>query len=393
VTDTESRMTMRLGQVDESDRLAGIVSDIAEKVLQVRPGDLRAMKNQYFSLNMQANVARNRHDLAKALLYNTRADDACRYYTRFNPADAGGWDNRGQGNRELAASYIDLGRITEGLETLQEGAAMARDPRNKTGMSFFSYQSWVNITIWNAQLGNLGSARSALEQSQRTLKEFVKDHSIDAELEEIGKLDQGLLESAVDQAEGKYEKVHARALETADRLSRMKLTAEGNVEFRANALRRSRNLQVESALRLGNFEEAITAARDLLDKPLLSRRIDALEKDTSMAQSKVRYGQALLGAGRRLEALAVLRDAEGFFREQQARGAADTGFRLQFARSLFQLARAQADDEAGRSQRLTLLDEAMTQLGGLTVEARQLRDSRELLKWVTDARSEARSGA
>ncbi|MDB6113809.1 MAG: hypothetical protein JWQ62_754, partial [Lacunisphaera sp.] len=393
VTDSESRMTMRLGQVDESDRLAGIVSDIAEKVLQVRPGDLRAMKNQYFSLNMRANVARNRHDLAKALQFNVQADEACRYYTRFNPADAGGWDNRVQGDREVARSYFDQGRISEGLKTLQEGAAMARDPRNKTGMGFYSYQALVSITLWNAQSGNLGSARATLEQSQRALKEFVKDHSIDAELVEIGNLDQGLLECAIDQAEGNYAKVHAKAVETADKLTRMKLQAEGNVEFRANALRRSRNLQVESALRLGNFEEAVTATRDLLDKPLLSRRIDALEIATSVAQDRVRYGQALLGAGRRLEALATLRDAEGFYRQQLAQGAADTGFRLQFARTLYQLSRAQADDEAGRSQRLALLEEAMVQLGGLTIEAQQLRDSKELIKWVTDARRDARAGA
>jgi hypothetical protein len=392
VTDTESRMTMRLGQVDESDHLAGIVSDIAEKVLQQRPGDLRAMKNRYFSLNMQANVARNRHDLAKALEYSIRADEATRYYTRFNPADAGGWENRGSGIREVAFSYFDLGRITEGLKALEEGAALASDPRNKTGMSFFAYQASVVTTAWNAQLGNLGSARSALEQSHRALREYVKDHSIDAELDEISRLTDGLLECTIDQAEGNYAKIHAKAVETADKLARMKLQAEGNVEFRANALRQSRNLQVESALRLGNFEEAVGVSRDQLDNARFGRRMDALDVAAASALNRVRHGQALLGAGRRTEALAALRDAEGFYREQLAKGAADTGFRQNFVRTLYQLARAQAGDADGRTQRLALLDEAMTQLGGLTIEAQQLRDSRELIKWVTDARREARAG-
>jgi len=50
------------------------------------------------------------------------------------------------------------------------------------------------------------------------------------------------------------------------------------------------------------------------------------------------------------------------------------------------------DNTESRTQRLALLDEAMTQLGGLTIEAQQLRDSRELIKWVTDARRDARGG-
>ncbi len=392
VTDTESRMTMRLGQVEESDRLAAIVSDIADKVLQQRPGDLRAMKNQYFSLNMQANVARNRHDLVKALEYNLKSDEAARYYTRFNPADATGWENRGSGIRELAFSYFDLGRIADGLKTLAEGAALARDPHNKTGMSFFPYQATMLTAAWNAQLGNLGSARSALAQAHRAQKEFVKDRSIDAELEEIGTLGLNLLECTIDQAEGNHAKVHARAVETADKLARMKVQAEGNVETRNNVLRQSRTLQVESALRLGNYEEAVEVSRDQVTNPRFSRRMDALDLALAIARNKLRYGQALLGAGKRADALVALRDAEDFYREQLAKGASDTGFRQDFARTLYHLSRAQPEDAAGRTARLALLDEAMALVGGLTVEAQQLRDSKELIKWVTDARREARAG-
>ncbi len=392
VTDTESRMTMRLGQVEESDRLAGIVSDIAEKVLQQRPGDLRAMKNQYFSLNMQANVARNHHDLARALQYNLKSVEATRYYTRFNPADANGWENHGTGLREVAFTYFDLGRLTEGLKVLEEGAAVAKDPRNKSGMSWFAYQASVLTTVWNAQLGNLGSARAALEQSHQSLKTYVKDHSVDPELDEISSLGDGLLEFALDQAEGNYAKIHAKAVETADKLARMKLQSEGNVETRANILRQSRNLQVESALRLGNNEEAVEVSRDQLNNAHFNRRMDALDVAAATAVSRVRYGQALLGAGRRTEALAALHEAEDFYRQQSAQGAGDTSFRQQFARTLYHLARAQADDDAGRAQRLAFLDEAMTQLGGLSIEAQQLHDSKELIKWVTESRRDARAG-
>jgi len=48
-------------------------------------------------------------------------------------------------------------------------------------------------------------------------------------------------------------------------------------EFRANALRQSRNVQVEAALRLGNFEEAVEVSRDQLDNSRFNRRMDALD--------------------------------------------------------------------------------------------------------------------
>jgi hypothetical protein len=392
VTDTESRMMMRLGKVDEADSLAGVVSDIAEKVLQQRPGDLRAMKNRYFSANMQGNVARTRHDHARALEHFARSEEAGRYYTRFNPADIAGWDHLGQGMLDMAENYIDQGRISDGLGKLKEAAALQNDPRNLTGVSFRAFQAWAQITGLNAKLGNLGSARAALEQSRRLRQQFIKERNIDAELAEISGMDQEMLECTLLAAEGDYAKVHAKAVEIGDRVARMKLKAEGNIEFRDGTLRRSRALQSETALRLGKFEEAVSVTQEQIGKPHLSRRSDALGNAYIMARMKERNGQALLGAGQRLAALAALRDAEAFYREQLAKGATDTGFRQDFARTLYHLSRAQTDEAEGRARRLALLDEAMTQLGGLTIEAQQLRDSKELIKWVSDARREARAG-
>ena len=149
---------------------------------------------------------------------------------------------------------------------------------------------------------------------------------------------------------------------------------------------------MEAALRLGNFEEAAGLARAQLDDPKYGRRMDALDQAFATARDKVRYGQAMLGSGKRMDALLSLRDAEVFYRERLKLGAGDTGFRLDFARNLYQLARAQTEDEAGRAARLALLNEAMGLLGGLTLEAQQLRDSRELIKWVTAARREVNAG-
>jgi hypothetical protein len=385
VTDSESRMTMRLGQVDESDRLAGICSDIAEKVLQQRPGDLRAMKNRYFSANMRGNVARNRHDLARAMEHYARAEEAGHYYTRFNPADIGGWQNLTTAIRDVANCLYDQGRIADGLRKMQEAAAIGADPLNQTGANFQIYQSWADLAEWHAQSGNAGSARIALERARVVLKEQNKSRNIDGELAEISTLGTDLLECDILKAEGNYLQMHARAVEIGDRLAQMKLSAEGNVGFRTNALRFSRNLQNEAALRLGRYEEAGSGARALLDKPLFSRWMEPLDKAYATARAKLRLGQALLGTNRRNEALAILGEAEAFYREQQVQGAGDTGFRQDFARTLYFLSRAQAGDEEGRATRRLLLAEAAHVLEGLSFEARQLAANQELIQWVRAA--------
>jgi tetratricopeptide (TPR) repeat protein len=389
VTDSQSRMAITLGRIDEAEKLAGIVSDIAEKVLAQRPGDLRAMRNRFFSANMQGIVANNHHDLAKAEASQLKAEDAARYYTRFNPADSDGWQQLGTAGREVAFSYMDEGRVTDAIRKARETVALEHDPRNKTGMNASIYWTWANIVRLEAQQGNLRSARSALAETRRTLVQLQKDRAFDPELTQISTLGTDMLEFDVLAAEGDYAAIHARAVDIGDRLAKMKLQAEGNRDFRTGAMRTARVWQNESALRLGNLEEAVTAARDFLDKPLFGRRADLAQIGDSTARAKVRLGQALLGSGQRSEALGPLNEAVAYYRKQLAAGAGETGFRQDFSRALWQLALAQAGDDAGLARRRALLAEAAGQLGGLSLEAQQLVESKELIQGVRAAQAQA----
>ena len=388
VTDSQSRMAHRLGRLDDAEKLAAIVSDMAERVLEQRPGDLRAMKNRYFSANMQGLAATNRHDLAKAEASFARSEEASRYYARFNPADSGGWQALATSVRDVALNYMDQGRVAEAGRKAREAVALEHDPRNKTGMSPSIYWTWVNIVHWDAQQGNLRSAKTSLTETRRVLGQLVKDRNLDQELNQISSLGTDMLEFELLAAEGNYATIHARAVEIGDQLGKIKMQAEGNRDFLTDALRRNHAWQTESALRFGNFEEAVTAARQAIDKPLFGRTADKLTMEDSTARAKVRLGQALIGSGRQTEALGPLHEAEAFYRRELGRGAGDTGFRQDFARALYHLARAQAGDAAGRAQRRALLDEAASVLDGLTFEARQLVASKELIQWVRAAQVE-----
>ena len=142
-------------------------------------------------------------------------------------------------------------------------------------------------------------------------------------------------------------------------------------------------------MRMGRYEEAETAARELVEKPQFAHTAEKHSIEASMALRKVNLGEALLGADRRLEALAVLREAEKYYRGELAKGATETSFRQDFSRALDHLARAQTDDASGRVQRVALLSEAASLLDEMSIEARLLRPSKELIKWVTAARREA----
>jgi hypothetical protein len=390
VTDTQSRMHQVLGQLDEAAKLAVIVSEVSEKVLQQRPGDLRAMRNRFSSANLEGIVAYNRHDLAKEEACFLREEEACRYYVRFNPADQSGWQSLGVSLLDLAGVYHDQGRLSDAARKTQEAAALEHDPRNKTGMSAASFWARLRTVGREAQQGNIRSAKAAMAEARRAMVRLQQDRAINPELVKIGTINLGLLECNILAAEGDYAKVHALAVEVGDQLASLKVKSDGNRDFHTNGLRNARAWQNESALRLGNFEEAATAARAALYKPLFGRRADQTEIGENTARTKVQLGQALAGAGRRDEALAPLQEAEAYYRQELAKGATETSFRQEAARAFYQLALVQAGDEAGRTRRRDLLDEAAALIDGLSFEARQLVATKELNKWVTAAQAQAR---
>jgi tetratricopeptide (TPR) repeat protein len=387
VTDSQSRMVQRLGQTDEAERLAGIVSEIAQKVLAMRPGDLRAMKNRFNSADMLAQVATDRHDLDKAEANYEKALAAAGSYVQFNPADSEGWRSLASGGASLADTYLAQGRLSAALKKYRETTAMVQDQRNRTGADLTYVGARAAAMVLTAQLGQQPAAGENMTELRKLVESWVKDRNIDREQAQLVTMNVAIAEFEVLAAEGKYARLHDRAVEVLAQLDKAKLTKENDPDFRNNILRRARTWQAESAVRLGRVEEALEVSRQIVDAPIFGR-LDKLSQLDMMARARVRLGRALLLAGNRAEALGPLVEAEAFYREKRARGAKEVYFHLSFANALYHLARAQADDEAGRTRRRDLLDEALSVLGGLSFEAQQLVASKEILDWVMSARRE-----
>jgi len=290
----------------------------------------------------------------------------------------------GEGQNALQQGWISVC-----VSKLREAAATERDPRNKSGTNFFIYRSWQLLATVESQRGNFPAARAAIADARRSIVAFQKQAGFDNEVNQLSDLAVELFED-VDllSAQGDYATVHARAVALQDRMPKIKVVNEGNRQFREDLLRDARELQVDSALRTGKVEEAVRVARTAVDQPLAGS-LGKHGKDGSRARFQTLLGQSLVDAGRSSEALAPLTAADEYYRAELAKGAGGTRFRLDYGRTLYELARAQPSDDAGRARRGVLLDEASSLLDGLSFEAKQLVASKELMQWVADAQHAA----
>ena len=145
---------------------------------------------------------------------------------------------------------------------------------------------------------------------------------------------------------------------------------------------------IESELRTGHFEEAAAAAADFLAHPP-DARMNPLGASYQMDRMRVLLGHAQIDLGKKDDARATLAEAMAVYHERRAKGATGTSFRIDFASCLYQLSRAQPDDGPGRAERKSLLDSAAGVLFGLSPEAQELIEAKELNQWVSDARAQA----
>ena len=96
--------------------------------------------------------------------------------------------------------------------------------------------------------------------------------------------------------------------------------------------------------------------------------------------------QAMVGQDRKAEALKILESALAKYQDPQTQGASYVEFRQHFARALYVQVLAEPTDSDGTARSREELERADALLQGLTDEARQLHDSKELLARIADTR-------
>jgi hypothetical protein len=387
VCDTESRLALSLGRLEEAENLSKSVGEIAQKVLARRPGDLRAMRDMFESPDVLASVARAKEDYPADEGFQRAVVQAAKNYILFNPTDSYGWQTWSRASNQIAASMLDQGRVSDAIQQWHTTTEMEKDPRNVTGSAGGIYYAWRGIAITEAQRGQLDDARSALVELHRMNEIFVKDEGADDAFVQVASVWRDLYALDLLASKGDYEAIHSRATALDERLH--KITAKNALtrNIRTAALRQDHMWIVEASLRTGRSEEALSASRAAVEHPEVSPADEKTMVDSVVAQAQTRLGQSFIASGKKAEALSALAPAIAYYRSRQAKGAGSTSYRQDYGRALYQEALAQSDDESGLLQRRALLDEAQSVLAGLSQEAQQLRTSRELIAWVSDARA------
>ncbi|HUD46077.1 MAG TPA: serine/threonine-protein kinase [Candidatus Baltobacteraceae bacterium] len=386
--DTEARLALKIGRLDDAERLEKQVQPLAEGVLARRPSDFMARQDLSMAPDVLAMIEARRFHDTDALRLATQSRQAIQDYLRFNPLDAHASRVLANQVYHIAALLFRQGHASEALQNAH--AATQVDGASGHGVPVPAPRLWAEMADWEAQRGNRGAADQALQEARH----FIDANAIRKQVTEIAheisvmRFDDA--ERRVRMAFGEDAAVYTRATNALPRLVQLR-GSEHDPEVAALLLlwqQQALDEAARAALNLSRYTEAEAAAGALLSLP--SQPGDVSERSywdrpEDMDWGLVLLAEAVLKQGRRAEALKTLEPALAHYHDAQAKGAGFLAFRQHFARALYVQALAEDSDGGGTARSREALAQAVALLQGLTDEARQLHDSKELLSWIAAA--------
>jgi serine/threonine protein kinase len=391
IADSEARESLEIGRLDDAERLEKQVQTLAKGVLDRRPGDLRAKMDLFFAPDVLAMIEARRFHDAAALRLATQSAQAAEDYLQFNPSDVTAWFDLAYADYSISAFLFRQGRVTEALNEARAAAQRVGD-RGNTGYCCFKATDffWVAIARWEAQCENRGAADQALQEARRFNAAYMSSNQVPEILSKYWAEWLGDAERQVRLAFGEDATVHAMASPALPRLDQLKGSATDPemVPLLLFLQRQALDETARAALNLGRYADAETAARALLLLPSQNGDVAGkayLDRPDDPVWGQVLLAQAAVAQGRKAEALQTLEPALAHYHEVQAQGAGYLTFRQHFARALYLQALAEPADNSGMERRREALHQAAASLQGLSDEARQLHDSKELLSWIAAA--------
>jgi tetratricopeptide (TPR) repeat protein len=384
IADTQARAMIALGRLDESERLEQQVLDLAKKVLERRPNDLRARRDLLYAPDLLNTIEAMRFHDAAAMEWAHQEHEAGLELTRFNPTESIGWDTMSGADEKISGLLFRDGQATLAVAAARSAAEVENShniPR------VYGCGAWSLIATLEAQMGNRTAAETALQQERNRMDSYANGIGLPEHLRDLWGVairdDERQVRRAFDE--------DAAVLGLArDDLVEIEKTAKGenNTDIVAVLNQCKRRAFADTgcaALKLGRFAEAETAARALLSLPILHAEMVEgilIPEPDDLGWARVLLAQAQVGQGKLIEAQQTLEPALTLYREMQAQGITHITFRQRFARALYVQALAQPNDATGIAKRHELLAEAAQQFNELSDEARQLHDSKELLSWI-----------
>jgi hypothetical protein len=384
-TDSQSRHVL-LTKVEEATALSQSVYDIVEQVLARRPGDLRAMQNRFYAADTLSVLAMRRSDLGAALEFAERAERAGEDLVRFNPSSLDSWTSWANGKSRVASVLWRQGRINDALLAARSATALAQDGRAPPDLLHYLRGPWVQLAYLEAGIGRRALAREAFAQAAVGFEVFVAQFPADSDALQLARLGFEGQQAQLELLLGENQLALEKSLAIADRTAAMGPEAPTG---RDNLLRSALAGATDSALRLGRYAEAESAARARMEVPL-SEGVAVVDPEELHAETRLGIAHAIAKQGRQAEALALVEPELARYVALWDTGVTDTRLQRNRIHALYVSAIAQPADAAGQARRQAALAEAAEVLSAVPAEARQTTEFRALAGWLTAAGGPAR---
>ena len=163
--DSQARHALELGRLDDAARLEQEVYELAEKVLQRRPGDLRSMANRALSAGLLGQLAFRRFDYAAAMDYAVKSEQAGKDYVAFDPSDANPWVYWIRGKAQVAVTLLEQGRVQDAMKEHRSAMALQQDERAHPTLGASLNQTAFRLTALSARLGPRATVERDLQEA------------------------------------------------------------------------------------------------------------------------------------------------------------------------------------------------------------------------------------
>jgi tetratricopeptide (TPR) repeat protein len=387
--DSQARHALELGRLDDAARLEQEVYELAEKVLQRRPGDLRSMANRALSASLLGQLAFRRFDYATAMDYAAKAEQAGEDYVAFDPTDANPWVYWIRAKRQVAGTLLEQGRVRDAMEEMRSAMALQEDERAHSTLGASLSQMAFPLTALSARLGPRGTAERDLQAALRAQTQFIDFTPRESTFRKLFPYAEGAWRGRLNALNGEYAAALEEAMRIAAQVRKIEFPADDRTarDIRANFMRHVLSTAATAALKSNRYLEGEAAARELLDLPPDPIAFGDPQDDSALARMLLAH--ALARQNRAAEARDTLRPALEHCRRAQGAGATGLTHRRDCAYALFVRSLTESDDPAGRTRKDGALAEAEALIAGASAEARRLADVRDVIDLIAAARGRA----
>jgi serine/threonine protein kinase len=389
--DSEAREWMELGRLDNAERLEKQSLKYAEGALVRRPGHMWAMEDIAQADILLAEIAVDELNEADAGKYLSAGQEAAENFVRTDPSIHYAWRLIGEVKSATASDSFRLGHVARAIQEARaaidwhpEGVASSQlSPAQKAD---FCYR----LAVWEAQRGDRAAAEEALLDFTRC-READASNGTPGSLSTYDKLYVDVAARQIKMAFGEAADVEAMAKASLQLIEETEKRAPGHLSltgYRSAALWDLADADIHQK----RHAQADAAARAMLALDFHQQEEPYFVLN-NIVVGDVFLAQAQAGQGRKAEAMKTLEPAIAQLRQFQVQGVDDVYFRQVFARALYVQSLAEPSDPNGSARSRDELDEAMRLLRGLSNEAAQLHDSKELVAWIADAQAKGGAGA